>query len=77
MGSPELAMDLARRLYQAQRRDWLVKCLYNGRIYWAEFIPLRLGSPMEKRRHGRGTPVFRLMLNLREKLNDMLAIQAS
>lgn len=29
-------------------------------------IPLLLGPPIEKRRQGRGTPVFRLMLNLRE-----------
>src|SRR4051812_26201832 len=32
-----------------------------------------LGSPTEKRRHGRGTPVLRLMLNLRENPNDMAA----
>ena len=30
-----------------------------------ENIPLRPGSAVEKRRAGRGTPVLRLMLNLR------------
>ena len=29
------------------------------------FIPFRPGSPIEKRRAGLGTPVLRLMLNLR------------
>lgn len=33
-------------------------------------IPLRPGSAMEKRRAGRGTPVLRLMLNLREPKPD-------
>jgi hypothetical protein len=29
------------------------------------YVPLLLGSPKENRRAGRGTPVFRFMLNLR------------
>ncbi len=33
---------------------------------WRALVsPLRLGSPIEKRRAGLGTPVFRFMLNLR------------
>ena len=39
-------------------------------------IPLSPGSPIEKRRAGRGTPVLRLMLNLRwpSPCSDMVAV---
>lgn len=39
-------------------------------------LPFALGSPMEKRRAGFGTPVLRLMLNLRPLRLNMLAAAA-
>ncbi len=60
----ELTVDLAGGLWEGrEKRDVVspaikMRCM-NG------IIPLSPGSAMEKRRAGRGTPVLRLMLNLR------------
>ena len=68
MGSSKLPMNLAGCL-------WGKVSIGTGLEALSERVPFTPGSPIEKRLAGLGTPVLRLMLNLRDPkpMPNMLA----